>query len=43
MTWFKNLKIRMKMIVSFGVVIVLMAGLSVFTVTGVKSITGDFS
>jgi len=43
MNWFKNLKIRMKMIVSFGLVITLMVGLSVFAVIEIKSIDDDFS
>jgi len=43
MTWFKNLKIRMKMIVSFGLIIALMVGLAIFAVVEIKSIDDDFT
>ena len=43
MNWFKNLKIKMKMIVSFGIVIMLMVALSVFAVFELKSIDDDYS
>jgi len=43
MNWFKNLKIRKKMIVSFGLIIVLMLGLSAFTIIEIKSIDNNYS
>jgi len=43
MAWFKDLKIKMKMLVSFGVVIILMVGLSVFGVFNIKNIYNDFT
>ena len=38
MTWFKNLQIRMKMMVSFGLIITLMIALSIFAVVQLKNI-----
>ncbi|MCL1822751.1 MAG: methyl-accepting chemotaxis protein [Oscillospiraceae bacterium] len=42
MLWFKNLKTSAKMIVSFSIVIVLMAGLSVFSFIQLDSATGSY-
>jgi len=42
MNWFKNLKIRMKMLVSFGLIIALMAGLSVYAVAKLKETDDGF-
>jgi len=43
MTWFKNLRIRMKMIVSFGLIILFMAGLSSLAVNRLHSVEGVFN
>jgi len=43
MAWFKNLRIRMKMIVSFGLVIVFMMGLSFFAINRLQSVEGIFN
>ena len=42
MNWFRNLKIRMKMIVSFGLIIVLMAGLAVVSVVQLKEVEDTY-
>ena len=38
MNWFKNLKIRMKMIVSFGLIIAIMVGVSLYAVIKLKNV-----
>ena len=42
MNWFKNLKVRTKMIVSFSVVIALMLGLSAFALIQLDRATGEY-
>ncbi|MDR0490620.1 MAG: methyl-accepting chemotaxis protein [Oscillospiraceae bacterium] len=43
MKWFANMKIRMKMILSFMLVIALMVALTVVTVTQMSSVNDDYS
>ena len=43
MNWFKNLKIRMKMFVGFGLIIVLMAGLAVTAGTQLRTVDDTYS